>query len=110
MRVPCLLTHLKRSQTVLTVNEYFDGNVKSISFRSPHLPASVGVMAAGEYEFATSQKETMTVVSGELKVLLPGQSEWQNFSAGDSFIVEAGQKFQLQLSADAAYLCTYEDA
>jgi len=94
---------------VLTVNEYFEGNVKSISFQSPSLPASVGVMRAGEYEFGTSQKETMTVVSGALTVRLPGASEWQRFGEGESFVVDANQSFQLQVETDTAYLCTYED-
>ena len=93
---------------MLKVNEYFDGNVKSISFESPTLPASVGVMAPGEYEFGTSQKETMTVVSGELVVCLPGESEFRAYPAGEHFIVEANQKFQLKVATDTAYLCTYE--
>ena len=93
---------------MLTVNEYFEGNVKSISFQGPSLPASVGVMEAGEYEFSTSKKETMTVISGRMKVQLPGEDSWQQFDEGDSFVVEANQKFQLQITADTAYLCTYE--
>ncbi len=90
------------------VNEYFDGKVKSIAFQSGTLPATVGVMAPGDYEFGTSQKETMSVVSGALTVMLPGRSEWQTFDAGQSFIVEANQKFLLQVAVDTAYLCTYE--
>jgi len=93
---------------VLKVNEYFDGNVKSISFQGEELPASVGVMAAGQYEFGTSEKETMTVVSGVLKVLLPEQKDWQSYGAGETFVVDANQKFQLDVAADTAYLCTYE--
>jgi hypothetical protein len=93
---------------MLKVNEYFDGNVKSIGFQSPSLPASVGVMAPGEYQFGTSQKETMTVVSGELVVCLPGESEWRRYGPGDHFIVEADRKFQLKVAGDTAYLCTYE--
>ena len=99
---------LLENATVLKVNEYFDGNVKSISFESPTLPASVGVMAPGEYEFGTSQKETMTVVAGELIVRLPGESEWRAYGPGAHFIVEANQSFQLQVAGDTAYLCTYE--
>ena len=90
------------------VNSYFDGKVQSIGFQGEKLPATVGVMAPGEYEFGTSQKETMTVVSGLLTVKLPGAGDWQTFKAGDSFIVAANTKFQLQVPADAAYLCTYE--
>jgi len=92
---------------MLDVNEYFDGRVKSIAFQTTTLPATVGVMASGEYEFGTSQKETMTVVSGALTVLLPGSSEWQTFNSGASFIVEANQSFQLKVASETAYLCTY---
>jgi uncharacterized protein YaiE (UPF0345 family) len=93
---------------MLTVNEYFDGKVKSIAFQSETLPATVGVMVAGEYEFGTSQKEVMTVVSGQLTVKLPGSDEWVDFKNGDHFIVEANQKFQLKVPVDTAYFCTYE--
>lgn len=90
------------------VNNYFDGNVVSIGFQTETLPATVGVMAPGEYEFGTSQKEVMTVVSGALTVKLPGSDDWQTFNTGDSFEVAANQSFQLQVAVDTAYLCTYE--
>lgn len=93
---------------MLTVNEYFEGNVKSIAFQGSPLAASVGVMAPGEYEFSTSQKETMTVVSGELVVKLPGADKFVPYPAGSSFVVEANQSFNLQVAGDTAYLCTYE--
>ncbi len=93
---------------MLKVNEYFAGNVKSIAFHTKTLPATVGVMAKGEYEFSTSQKETVTVVSGLLKVKLPGSEKWQEFPAGKSFVVAAHEKFQLQVDEETAYLCTYE--
>lgn len=93
---------------MLKVNEYFDGNVKSIGFQGQPLAASVGVMAPGDYEFGTSQRETMTVVSGELVVSLPGSDTFDAYPAGDSFVVEADQKFQLRVAVDTAYLCTYE--
>ena len=90
------------------VNEYFDGNVKSIAFQGEALPATVGVMAPGDYEFGTSQKETMTVVSGALTVKLPGTDDWQTFKSGTTFNVDANVKFQVQVAQDTAYLCTYE--
>lgn len=92
---------------MLKVNEYFDGKVKSIAFKTATLPATVGVMAAGDYEFGTSEKETMSVVSGALTVKLPGANDWKTFNAGDQFIVEANQKFQLKVKVDTAYLCVY---
>jgi len=93
---------------MLKVNEYFDGKVKSIAFKTATLPATVGVMVAGDYEFGTSQKEVMTVVSGILDVQLPGTTSFKRFEAGDSFTVAANQKFQLKVPVDTAYLCTYE--
>lgn len=92
---------------MLKVNEYFDGKVKSIGFNAGEASATVGVMAPGEYEFGTSQKEIMSVVSGALTVKLPGSSEWQTFSPGQSFEVPPNSKFQLQVASDTAYLCEY---
>ena len=89
-------------------NEYFDGRVASIGFQTETLPATVGVMAPGEYEFSTNDKETMTVVSGALTVKLPGSDEWNTYAQRDSFIVPAGESFQLKVTVDTAYLCTYE--
>jgi len=89
------------------VNEYFDGKVKSLAFQTADGPATVGVMAAGDYEFGTSTLEIMTVVSGTLTVKLPGSEAWKDYKAGASFTVEADKKFQLKVAADAAYLCLY---
>jgi len=89
------------------VNQYFDGKVTSLSFQTPEGPATVGVMARGEYEFGTSSKEIMTVISGALTVKLPGSNEWKKYVNGDSFTVEANKKFQLQVADDTAYLCLY---
>ena len=92
---------------MLNINEYFDGKVKSIAFQSDALPASVGVMAIGEYTFDTSQRETMQVVSGKLTAKLPSTNQWQDFFAGDSFVVEADLAFDLVVDIETAYLCTY---
>ncbi|MBL4691806.1 MAG: pyrimidine/purine nucleoside phosphorylase [Magnetovibrio sp.] len=89
------------------VNEYFDGAVKSIGFQGNTLPATVGVMAPGTYEFSTSQHETMTVVSGALAVRLPGQTDWTTHESGSSFEVPANASFTLKVKHDTAYLCTY---
>lgn len=89
------------------VNEYFGGKVTSLAFTSESGPATVGVMAPGEYEFGTSQLEIMHVVSGALSVKLPDRDDWQVFVAGTQFTVAADCKFQLQVAVDTAYLCEY---
>lgn len=93
---------------MLQSNEYFEGKVKSIGFTSSATGrASVGVMAAGEYTFGTGQPEEMTVVSGELNVLLPGATEWRVYAAGESFNVPGNSEFALEVSEATSYLCRY---
>lgn len=89
------------------VNEYFDGTVKSIAFDMAAGPATIGVMAAGEYEFGTAQLEVMHVVAGALTVKLPGSESWETFESGSQFTVPANSKFQLKVASDTAYLCEY---
>jgi purine/pyrimidine-nucleoside phosphorylase len=92
---------------VFKINKYFNGDVVSIAFQTETLPATVGVMKAGQYDFGTTDKETMTVVSGKLKVKLPGSKDWQTYSVGEQFIVEANQNFVVKTAVETAYFCTY---
>ncbi|MFR0674601.1 pyrimidine/purine nucleoside phosphorylase [Enterobacterales bacterium AW_CKDN230030176-1A_HGKHYDSX7] len=91
------------------VNEYFDGTVKSIAFTGHEGPATLGVMAPGEYEFGTAKREIMHVVSGALTAKLPGSDNWETFKSGSQFQVPADSKFQLKVDVDTAYLCEYRD-
>ena len=90
------------------VNEYFDGKVKSIGFTTEEGPATVGVMAQGEYEFGTSSQEYITVISGKLTVKLPGETEWKTFVKNEMFSVDSDQKFQLKVENDTSYICLYK--
>jgi purine/pyrimidine-nucleoside phosphorylase len=96
-----------REVLMFKVNEYFGGKVKSLAFRAGGGPATVGVMAPGEYEFGTSMIEVMSVVSGKLMVKLPGSESWKEHVPGDTFTVAAGKKFHLKVGEDTAYLCLY---
>ena len=90
-----------------SVNNYFDNKVTSIVFQTETKPATVGVMEVGEYEFGTSEFETMSVVSGALTVKLPNSDDWQTFETSEQFTIEANQKFQVKVEVESAYLCTY---
>ncbi|MCZ0978487.1 pyrimidine/purine nucleoside phosphorylase [Streptomyces diastatochromogenes] len=92
---------------MFTVNEYFDGTVKSIAFTQEEGPATIGVMAPGAYEFGTAAPEVMHVVSGALTVLLPGTDTWETFAAGTRFEVPGESRFQLEVATETAYLCEY---
>ncbi len=93
---------------MVEVNEYFEGKVKSLVVHSSEGKKTVGVIQPGEYEFGTSSKETMTVVSGALSVFLPEYNEWEDFEAGSSFDVPANAKFKVKATVDTAYLCEYK--
>jgi len=89
------------------VNEYFDGKVMSMGFENNEGRLTIGVMAAGEYEFGTSTIEHMTVTSGKMKVLLPGESTWKEYGPYETFVVARDTKFKVVVEADTAYKCLY---
>lgn len=88
-------------------NEYFDGKVKSIAYNTTEGDATIGVMAAGEYEFGTSSVEYMTITSGKMAVKLPNQQEWKNYKEFETFIVDKDVKFKVKVDEDTTYRCLY---
>ena len=88
-------------------NEYFDGKVTSIAFTTAEGPATIGVMAPGEYEFGTSTVKLMTVTSGKLTVKPPDSDNWVDCVPNKTFTVDADQKFQVMTEQETAYLCLY---
>ena len=93
---------------MVEVNEYFEGKVKSFVVNAAEGKKTVGVMEAGEYEFDTDTKETMTVVTGELAVYFPEDDDWEEFGPGAAFDVPAKSKLKVKVEQDTAYLCEYE--
>lgn len=73
---------LKNVTVDKAANIYFDGKVTS---RSVWLPdgskITLGIMLPGEYEFGTDSLEVMDILSGDLKVLLPGETLWRKSAA-----------------------------
>ncbi len=92
---------------MLKTNEYFDGNVKSIAFATKDKPATVGVMAPGEYVFNTADKEKITVISGQLEIQFKDQHSTAIYNAGESFEVAENSSFSVGVISDTAYLCVY---
>ena len=93
---------------MINVNEYFEGAVKSLAYTSGDGKSTIGVIEKGEYEFGTSQHETMTVIEGELIALLPGAKDWAVYKNGQSFQVEANASFKVKTNAQSSYLCKYK--
>ncbi|MGE5395314.1 MAG: pyrimidine/purine nucleoside phosphorylase [Candidatus Saccharibacteria bacterium] len=93
---------------MLKVNEYFEGKVKSIALENAQGVATVGVMEAGQYEFGTATVEHMTITSGVLHVMLPGESDWSIYHKGETFEVAKEVKFKVKAMEQVAYYCRYE--
>ena len=89
-------------------NEYFDGKVKSLAFTAGDDKATIGVMAAGDYEFGTNCIEHMTLISGEMSVKLPDENDWRDIAINETFIVAADTSFLVKITCDTAYLCLYK--
>lgn len=93
---------------MLKVNEYFEGNVKSIGCNNSEGELTVGVMNIGEYVFSTSKKEFMTVISGRLEVRLPDEEHIRIIGKNQQFIVSANEKFEVSVPETTIYTCRYE--
>ena len=90
------------------INEYFGGKVKSIAFKTAEGPATIGVMAKGEYEFGTSTVEYMTVTSGKMDVMLPGDTAWKAYGEFETYMVPKDVKFKVRVAEDTSYRCLYK--
>ncbi|MBN2387327.1 MAG: pyrimidine/purine nucleoside phosphorylase [Anaerolineales bacterium] len=89
-------------------NLYFDGKVTSRTILfADGTRKTLGFMLPGEYEFSTGAREVMEMLYGQMEVLLPGQSAWQTFKAGQTFEVPANATFKLKLEGPVDYCCSY---
>ncbi|QHT62775.1 pyrimidine/purine nucleoside phosphorylase [Paenibacillus lycopersici] len=89
-------------------NLYFDGKVSSRTVLfADGTKKTLGIMLPGDYEFGTDAKEIMEILAGELKVLLPGETEWISISGEGEFTVPANSKFKLQVASITDYACSY---
>lgn len=102
------MSEFKNVTVVKKANIYFDGKVTSRTILfSDGSKKTLGVMLPGEYEFNTADKEIMEIYSGDLDVLLPGESGWKKISGGESFEVPANAKFLLKVKMITDYCCSF---
>lgn len=93
---------------VKAANIYFNGKVvsRTVLF-SDGSKKTLGLMLPGDYTFDTEAAELMEVLAGKAEILLPGDSEWKSYSAGDDFNVPANSSFSLKVSEPLDYCCSY---
>ncbi|RAP77074.1 pyrimidine/purine nucleoside phosphorylase [Paenibacillus montanisoli] len=102
------MSQFENVSVVTKANVYFDGKVTSRTVLfADGTKKTLGIMMPGEYEFGTDAKEIMEIQAGDLKVLLPGDSEWISISGEGEFTVPANAKFKLQVATVTDYICSY---
>lgn len=102
------MSEFKGVAVVREANIYFDGKVTSRTVLfTDGSRKTLGVMLPGEYEFGTAEKEVMEILSGELEVLLPGESAWKTIKGGESFEVAANARFKMKVSRVSDYCCSF---
>lgn len=92
---------------MIKVNEYFEGNVKSLGLSNSQGNFTVGVLLKGTYEFNTSTKEWMTLTSGSWELELP-EEEIKSYGIWESCEIPSGISFKVYVKEDSSYLCRYE--
>lgn len=93
---------------VKTANVYFDGGVTSRTIKFPDGEVkTLGIMQPGEYQFNTDKKEIMDIQAGDVDVLLPDETEWQNYQAGSRFEVKANSSFKIKANSLTDYCCSF---
>jgi uncharacterized protein YaiE (UPF0345 family) len=90
-------------------NVYFDGKCVSHSVTlADGMKKSVGVILPATLTFSTGAPEVMETISGTCEVLLPGASEWQRFTTGESFKVPGDTSFQIRVAGEPYhYICHF---
>ncbi len=103
------MSEFKNVTAVKKANVYFDGKVTSRTIIFPDgSKKTLGIMLPGEYEFGTDAEEIMEILAGELKVLLPGATEWLEIHGSGEFTVPANATFKLEIKTVTDYCCSYQ--
>lgn len=102
------MTKLENISMIKEANVYFEGKVVSRTiFLANGEKQTLGVMQPGEYTFDTNEAEIMEMMSGELEIRLPGETEFKVLNTPESFNVPANSAFDLKIKTVTDYCCSY---
>tara|TARA_Y100001978_G_C23404719_1_gene296321 strand:- start:20 stop:337 length:318 start_codon:yes stop_codon:yes gene_type:complete len=91
-------------------NIYFEGKVISRNiFLKDGSKKTLGVMLVGEYEFNTSSREKMEILSGRLNLKLKDDNDWKLITDGMEFNIPKDSSFKLVVLELVNYTCSYFD-
>ncbi len=102
------MTKLENISMIKEANTYFDGKVNSRTiYLEDGSRQTLGVMQPGAYTFDTNEAEIMEMMSGDLDVRLPGESEFKTLNTPESFNVPANSSFDVVVRTVTDYCCSY---
>jgi len=102
------MSQLKNITIIKEANIYYEGKVTSRSITlSDGSKQSLGIMLVGEYTFGTNEAEIMEIMSGELEIRLPNESEFRTLNTPETFEVPANSSFDLKIHSVTDYCCSY---
>ena len=91
-----------------SANIYFEGKVISRNiFLKDGSKKTLGVMLVGEYEFNTSSRELMEIISGKLNLKLKDDDQWKLITNGMDFNIPKNSSFKLNVLETINYTCSY---
>ncbi|WP_175834575.1 pyrimidine/purine nucleoside phosphorylase [Burkholderia anthina] len=101
-------TQFDNVSVVKRANVYFDGKCVSHTVLFPDgTRKTLGVILPCALNFGTDAAELMEVQGGKCRVKLDGSSEWQTYSAGESFSVPGKSRFDIEVLETLDYVCSY---
>jgi len=102
------LSKFENVTVIKEANIYYDGKVtsRSVEFKDGSIK-SLGIMLPGEYTFGTNDAEIMEMLSGELEIRLPDETEFKKLNTPESFEVPANSSFDLKIKTVTDYCCSY---
>jgi uncharacterized protein YaiE (UPF0345 family) len=93
-------------KAMISVNDYFEGRIKSLDFALKGIPYTAGVLLPGDYTIATEKEEHITATVDEFEIHPPG-SDWKAMAIGDTIVIPSNTSFELKLKEPASYICMY---
>ena len=91
---------------MISVNEYFEGKIKSLGFELHGTQYTAGVMLPGDYSIDTQKEEHITLTVGEFEIR-PPDSDWKTAQIGDTIVIPANSTFDVKVSEPVSYICMY---
>lgn len=102
------MDRFEQVSVIKKANVYFDGKVTSRTVLfADGTKKTLGVILPGEYSFGTADKEVMEILAGSLNALLPGASECETFTEGQTFEIPANSHFSVSTKGVCDYCCSY---